>query len=484
MIASVICISLFLFLIVRDNQRSQVLSHFSLGLLLFAKVIGAFGFYALYTYYYGNGTLSEDAGSFIQEGKMINELLSDRPKDYWTILFNLDGHETVIQEVFAQYNYSRFAHPEEWINSTRNGIKLIAVLLLISGGWMPFVFIFFTSISIGSIYLFWKTIHTRFTPFPILIFLFILPSLLLWNSSILREVLGMSGLLIGLSGYFHHQKKLKWLFIGLGWLLLLSFKPIWLVLVLLSLGVVLIKKALFSKTTLWIASSIALLFLFVFSGLPNKLLKKTSDKQFDFINVAKGGVYLHDQAQTYRFELSDTSYLEQRKGHWTLTKSLEAEAINMGKEGAFIDTILPMGKSDLTLIFQFSRPSSEFELLRINNRWSNLFKLIPAAFTNVWLRPYPWENQSTILNVGMTVENVFLLTIFLWALWKIVKRKTISDFELFALFFIVLTTLAIGWVTPVTGAIVRYRIPIQMMIVIMYIANKPKEYTWLKNMFS
>ncbi|CAN0191106.1 unnamed protein product, partial [Chrysoparadoxa australica] len=229
---------------------------FSLYLLLFLKVIGAFGFYALYTYYYGNGVLSEDAGSFIREAELINQLHHDNFKGYCTLLFNLDGHEQIIEELFANYHYSRFAHPEEWINSTRNVIKVISLLLLFSGGSMFFVFVAFSAFSLISLYTFWKAFKQKHAPPFYLVFLFCLPSLLLWNSSILREVVGISGLLFLLTGYMLSALRSKTIFYVLGFLCLLFFKPIWFLIALFAFLVVLLRKAMRSVKIIWRVSSV------------------------------------------------------------------------------------------------------------------------------------------------------------------------------------------------------------------------------------
>jgi hypothetical protein len=103
---------------------------------------------------------------------------------------------------------------------------------------------------------------------------------------------------------------------------------------------------------------------------------------------------------------------------------------------------------------------SYVELDRLEPNPVSFIKLLPQALNHVFFRPYPGENNSA-LYVFSAVETWFVLLIFLlFILFPVPKTKrSLFDACLWGLLFFALTNyLFIGYTIPFLGAIVRYRI--------------------------
>ena len=110
---------------------------------------------------------------------------------------------------------------------------------------------------------------------------------------------------------------------------------------------------------------------------------------------------------------------------------------------------------------------SYFKSTLIDNSFQQLILNIPQALINAIFRPFPFDKGS-ILKIPTMLEawGVFLFLILSF----IFKKKNIQKKEVgiisSLLIFAILLFLLIGWTTPITGAIVRFRFPAQLALVI------------------
>ena len=83
---------------------------------------------------------------------------------------------------------------------------------------------------------------------------------------------------------------------------------------------------------------------------------------------------------------------------------------------------------------------------------------------NVILRPFLWDSGSLLL-IPAAIESLVLILAFVFGL-RYWKRLSTKEKKLFIAVWIFILSLAllIGWVTPVHGAINRYRTPIYLAI--------------------
>ena len=102
----------------------------------------------------------------------------------------------------------------------------------------------------------------------------------------------------------------------------------------------------------------------------------------------------------------------------------------------------------------------------INNSFNQLIKNIPEALTNGYARPFPNDPGSAMKYPAML--EVWGLSLFLiYAFWKRRKLdKETMGIVVSLLIFSVCLLLVIGWITPVIGAIFRYRFPALLALVL------------------
>jgi len=107
-----------------------------------------------------------------------------------------------------------------------------------------------------------------------------------------------------------------------------------------------------------------------------------------------------------------------------------------------------------------------FALNTLEPTFSSFITTLPQAFENTFLRPYPWEARG-FLQIAASAEIIFFWIIFFITVKNILSTRH-SPLVWFVLFFSVCTYLLIGFTVPFPGAIVRYKvIPELLMLLIL-----------------
>lgn len=465
------------------NLRDESVWLLPLGFLI--KVIVGLYFLYIYTEVYGKGTLSADAGAFMDESKILNRVFYESPLDYLRLLTGI-GYD---QELILQY-LSETSHwdagAQAIISDNRNVIRVHSLIHFISFG-NPTIHViimnFISLIAIKQLYLAVKP-KTELKSIYVFLGLLLLPSLLFWSSSILKEplmLLGLSILFRGFIGKLSFNKQVSYILIG--FLLLFLFKPYVLIAmfpVFLFIGF----HQLLPKYKI-IGSLLGILILFtistlIFNSTRDKVVHLFSKKQYDFKNVGKGGIHANTDSSFYFFTPDQIESLEITGDSVELIKPITASIIQHGSMDEPVPIELkPTGKK-WHVYFINTKSDGYIELSMINDSFSQMMLNIPQAITNTLFRPFPFDPGSW-LKYPVMFES-FILYLFL--LIAIFKRKQISSDDkpiLISLIIFVLTlSLFIGWVTPVIGAIVRYRIPISLAILViglLLIKNTKKKTT-------
>jgi hypothetical protein len=100
-------------------------------------------------------------------------------------------------------------------------------------------------------------------------------------------------------------------------------------------------------------------------------------------------------------------------------------------------------------------------------------KILPQAVANSGLRPYPWEGKNLLQSVS-SVEVLFLIAgVFYFLLGP--RRKEQINHPLYWLFLYygISQFIAIGYVVPFPGAIVRYRTIAYLLLILFLYAGNP-----------
>jgi hypothetical protein len=124
----------------------------------------------------------------------------------------------------------------------------------------------------------------------------------------------------------------------------------------------------------------------------------------------------------------------------------------------FVNLIVDKQKQFIRLA-DFYEVNSGFEMAVLSYDFWSVLIATPEAIFNVFTKPWPNELNS-ILYLPAFVENAVIIFLLLFCM---VYRKTLSsrewDFVIFCISFCVILFAVIGLTTPITGAIVRYKIP-------------------------
>ena len=431
-----------------------------------AKLLFALFFLYLYTYHYGGGELTADAGRFFQESRVFYNLFWEHPDMYFKFFFGIENDPLVVDtfmEELGHWNSSARSLP----NDSRNVIRVNSLIFFISNGKILVHFLVFSLISflatidLAQFIRKWSTLS-----FPaVLAVLALLPSVAFWGSSIIKEPLMLAGLCLLIRGFFDDLSfKRRWWRIFLGATLMLMFKPYILAIFLVSL----LFYFLFTR----IAPKLQLVNVFIFfilgaliaewSGKLDAMVHVISRQQQDFMNVRDGGLYLDiDDDYYYYVYFSNRDKFEFIEGRVAVLKEPIGAYIahKQNYNGRRIIKLTEVGKR-YPVHLTMSEAGSGIEVTRIDNSFWTMVKMVPEALFNTTIRPLP-SDRGSWLKIPAFIENIVLffglLLITLFARRKLNKRIKRLVWSLFVFAFLVFVV--VGWTTPVLGAIVRYKVP-------------------------
>ena len=103
---------------------------------------------------------------------------------------------------------------------------------------------------------------------------------------------------------------------------------------------------------------------------------------------------------------------------------------------------------------------SVISLPELNNSYKNILLYSPQGFFTSLCRPHLLEVKNPLMLIS-ALENAVLLLLLIFAVWQSLKNRVVkfSHLLLFSIFFVLILFTLIGLVTPILGAIVRYKVP-------------------------
>lgn len=312
--------------------------------------------------------------------------------------------------------------------------------------------------------------------------LLLFPSVLFWTSGILKEpilFLGLGLLARSILGNDNSRKRI--ILGGIGILLIIGFKPYIIVALLPALifyGIYRIMpkyKIIAAISILFIAVSSSILF---FPKMRDRVTHVLSMKQYDFKNVAKGGLHALNMSDSsfYYFETEQFEFLMIEEDSVRIKKELDAVILRQGSLDFPQKVHLKPSNDKWPIYFINKKSDGYIELTMIKGSFSQLIKNIPEALINSLFRPF-FNDPGGRLKYPALFETLLL---FLFLLYAALKRRKISGNDkaliLSIVLFVLTLSLIIGWVTPVLGAIVRYRFPayLGILIIAIFIINPSK----------
>lgn len=448
--------------------------------------LGFSGLYLyIFMYYYGDGKLYGDSYSFFKDSKHISELAFNEPVKYFKLLFGfIDVNDPAVWYYLKDTNLWSYSSSGDFINDNRLILRVNSLIHLFSFNNLLVHSLVHTLFSFIGIRLIFVSFYSYVKQKKLFWYgLVCLPSLSFWSGGLLKESL----LIFGLGMLFFSLKKLSsairmkhLLFFCVGVVFITYNKP-YTGLIVFPLSLML----LFGEYYNWSIKKLKWTFFFIIGTFiflmfaPSKvnLTNKVTVKQTNLTNLGKGGVFFITDSSFCFFDYKLHSNFEMVSDSLIKVNVESKGEYKLFGKNEFKPFIIP--KSNKTYAHYLSQipSSSYFDSKPINFSVSRLLTKIPSAIIDVHLRPFPWDNGNKLKWFAF-IQNVLLMCLLFISL--VYKRKLYNKdlwmltVLVFSSFFI---TLLIGWTTPIFGAIVRYKVPVDLfIIVISFILLKSKKH--------
>ncbi|MGV3632445.1 MAG: hypothetical protein ACO1O6_14655 [Bacteroidota bacterium] len=471
--------------------RVEGLEKWDLSLAFALKGFASLCFIYIYTYYYGEGVLYFDSGTYITDARILNRVIYESPSAYFKLLTGIGETEDLVRQYLAQTE--KWSRPYSLlVDDSKNIIRISSLVHFFAFDSIYIHFIVFNLFALNgmkNIYLFFKqyvSVNDRVFFFALML----LPSLLFWSSGVLKEpmLIFSIGLLFKALRISNDRKILQLFFLALALFLMLNFKAYVLLSCTIPFIFVATTKLILPKKAVWVSLLAVFAFLVLcLVSLPKqrqKIVDYISLKQFDFNNISMGGVYFLKENEPYAYNIQPDDYknLRMKNDSLTIIRRTKAFIFHRTQKNGLKKIYLeadPHKKIPILSIWE--RSNSYIETTLIFSSFRQMIINIPEALVNCLLRPF-WNDPSPKFKF-LTLAETWLLFGFLG--YVLIRRKKPEREEktvLLALtLFIISLSLIIGWATPVLGAIVRYRIPVYLAILIAaFILHQPRSDKWKK----
>jgi hypothetical protein len=390
----------------KSNLKISVL----LG-VFYLKVLAGIAITIIYTYYYKDRSTS-DIYKYFDDAKIICSAIKKQPKVYLELIFGLNENSPEQEKYTSQMrNWSSL--DENWLNYTKtkdtnffNSNRIVtrinAVLIPISNGNIFIHVLFFSFLSFIGLFYLYKQIskHYKENSFLIFIIIFLLPSTLLWCSGTLKDTLVLSFVNIFIYRLFKIEEQriniIDLLFLTLLiYLIVLTKYYVAIALIPVLLGFTF--KRVFRIKTLNSYLFVVCALLIVSFILP--LISPT-------FNIWQVLIDKREEA---------------------LKTAIWAEANHQ----IFYNTI--------------------------TNDIGEILYNIPLSIFNAVFRPFIWEAGNSPFIFISGAENALIALFLIYCTVKIDYKKLNNELLVFMLFFSIASAFIIGFTTPVTGGLVRYK---------------------------
>lgn len=352
----------------------------------------------IYTHYYTN-RLTADTFKYFDDSKILFELFFKDKALFFQFMFGGEQFNASYLDVSNQMN--TWWNKYTIYNDARTMIRFNVLLRFISLGHYHVHAVIFNFIAFTGMVALAKALIIEIKDFKraYVFFLFLFPSLTFWSSGLMKDgiiffSLGFS--LLYLQKYLR-EKKIKYVFMLVALALLLFFTKLHIFFIYVPCSVALLTYSRFNKS------------------VPGYFL---SASFVVFLIIMTTGYFIQDKT---------IPELISEKQHENIAIAKEVQA------GSFIDinSLVPT--------------------------WSSIIKNIPVGFMNTLVRPHIFDSLSPFILLS-AVENIFLLILIIAAFLSKKMGNYSSPFIYFSILFVFALFSMIGIMTPVLGALVRYKI--------------------------
>lgn len=450
--------------------RRSALSLRTLDSFFALKIAFGFILFLIYSHYYPYRNTS-DAFKYFDDSQVVYSTLYSDPAAFAKIVTGIDGDDPALDKYYSQMEtWYRDKTYSSW-NDNRTIVRINAFFSLFSGGVYYVHILFFCFLSFTGLVML-HTFITKFSPshsdFAALL-IFLPPSVLFWSSGVLKEAVvlfALGGFLLNISGSVE-KKSIRHAAYTFIFLLMLVLLKVYVLVCLLPALLFWIGSAYSKKESLKYSSILfialgLLTFTYLNTDSGKEKLLTVTEKQKDFINISRGGAYLischqgdtiYIDAETQlNLATKDSAHFTLKAPstyhHWTYWKILDTVQLNRDDTTCY------------TIYGIFGKTGSSFHLTELRPEVTSFLKVLPEALVNTFFRPFPGEINSALIALAFLENLSFLVLVAIFILHYRKPRFKAMCFIIGTLVFALLLGAIVGYVTPVTGAIVRYRIPV------------------------
>ncbi len=466
--------------------KVEGLGRWFIATVFILKIFAGLLLWAVYTFYYTD-RLSADIYKYFDDSRYMFEALKSNPADFLGMLSGLGDQSYYFTRYYLHMNNWDSPFYSSLYNDSHLMIRFNAIVRIFSFGYFNVHTVFMCFISLSGL----TAVYKSFVPFirdksrELAAVIFLLPSVLFWSSGVLKEgfLFFSAGMLIYhvfcISAGRMSLRSLYWIVFSATLLAIVKFYVLISLLPGLTLFYILKKTSprfVLAKAAL-VMTAYAAIGLNTHHFLPlHSPLEVLRMKQRDFVGLANGGTYLiNDSLFAYISPENHDAVLPAGGGKFHIR---QGSAYYYWKNNNTKDTIFVYASTDTVRYSLFSdhpRAGSVIKIPPLDGSFLDALGNTPSAILNSLFRPYPWEARSILLllpvfeNILVTAALIACIFFFRW------KREISAPFLLCLSFVLILAAIS-GLVTPVLGALVRYRTPALpfLLITILFIFDKEK----------
>ncbi len=425
--------SFFLWIIGRSSFfRDEVIDNRKFQWLFLIKILAGLGLFIIYTRFYGDRKYA-DIFRYYDDSRILFNSLRTHPYDFFRMI---TGYDSTSPELWQYYNeMNNWFNSEMIFNDARTMIRLNALFHFASAGTYYPHSIFFCFMGFTGLTAIYKTASASYRQNHVLIamMVFLMPGVLLWTSGVIKEAFLVFAL--GIAVYLIYRLAVKkgnqfknsiGLVVSL--FLLLNIKAYMFIVIIPGLFAWYI-----SISKMQIGST------------KGKSLKKATE--FQSILPVYFFVMLIYYTALYNFSPLLT--------HFSVPELMHNKQIEFNN------------------LAQTEKAGSFVEIPTIDNSGWSLVKNAPHAFIYTLIRPAVFEvnNPMMLLAAGENALIALLILINIYFLFKSNNQFYGQSFLMLSILLIVSLFCLIGWVTPILGAVVRYKVPALPFLGALLVAN-------------
>jgi len=434
------------------------------------KVLSGFFLYLIYTYYYTDRSTA-DIWKYYDDGMVMFSALPNHPLDYVQMLLGIGNDRERFTAYYDLMSHWDRPYSSSVANDTHAIIRFNAFIRLFSFGHYiihSVVMNFLGLIGLTGIFHFLRELAPSKERW-LFLGIFMMPGVVFWSSGVLKEPLlffGLGMFLVAILSFAKDRLRVQTaILLPISLLVLFSVKSF--ALLAIFPGIVCWRMCFkwnrFNPILLTLAvySALGIVGLLLTKWMPEKdIVAQLTKKQYEFYQLAEGGTYVQiPTGDTLYISASDydaIGFLPDRDEavmrqsvnavDWQNAKEGEAEKFKIGEN------------TQVHVLLDYGRTGSTIDIPRLDGSISSLIRATPMALINSLFRPFPWEIDSPFALLS-GLENLMILLLIVLMVFNFdgsaVQNPVLPVAIMFALIILLLT----GWVTPVVGAIVRYKVP-------------------------